>query len=83
LAATCCIDFWVETVAEQEALAVTPLFVIRLAAQKSLLAILVEKVLPVALNKFHADRAVAQVLLAVQRSLPAVLAMQPQAAALK
>jgi hypothetical protein len=62
---------------------VTPLFVIRLAAQKSLLAILVEKVLPVALNKLHADRAVAQVLLAVQRSLPAVLAMQPQAAALK
>jgi len=83
LAATCCIDFWVETAAEQKALAVTPLFVIRLAALKSLLAILVVRVHPVALNKLHADRAVAQVLLAVQRSLPAVLAMQLQAAALK
>ena len=72
-----------ETAVEQEALAVTPLFVIRLAALKSMLAILVEKVLPVAQNKLNADRAVAQVLPAVPRSLPAVLAMQHQAAALK
>jgi hypothetical protein len=73
----------VETVAEQEALAVTPLFVIRLAALKSLLAILVVKVLPAEPNKLHADRAVVQDLLAVLRSLPAVRAMQLQAAALK
>jgi hypothetical protein len=62
---------------------VTPPFVIRRAALKWLHAILAETVQPVELRWLHADRVAVQVLPAALRSLPAIHAVQHQAAALK